>query len=355
MSLRKLRREIDAIDENMVKLLAERLRIASLIGEEKKTNGRRVEARSREAAVLEHVRSIAEKEGISPVEVGRLFKLVIAASKNAQGIEVAFQGEPGAYSEQAALDFFGPSVTTRPCPSLDEVFKLVQEGKLPYGMVPVENSLEGSVSRSYDLLLDSDVSVCGELELRVSHCLIVNRGARRASIKRVYSHPQALAQCQSFLRKSGYELIPAADTAGSVRMIKQEKLLDSAAIASARAAKIYNMKVLAGEIEDNERNYTRFFVLSRQDSPPSGNDKTSVVFLLKHRPGTLYDALQGFSANKINLTKIESRPTRQKPWEYNFYLDFEGHRQDTRVRNALERLEEASLFLKVLGSYTRAK
>ncbi len=355
MSLNNLRREIDDIDEKMVRLLAARLRIAGKIGEKKKINHQPVEALSREAAVLKHVRSVAEKEGISPVEVSRLYEMVIAASKSVQGVEVAFQGEAGAYSEQAALDFFGPSVTTRPCPTLDEVFKLVQEGKLPYGMVPVENSLEGSVSRSYDLLLDCDVSVCGELELRVSHCLIVNRGARRTAIKRVYSHPQALAQCQAFLRKSGYELIPAADTAGSVRMLKEEKSMDSAAIASARAAKIYNMKVLAGEIEDNERNYTRFFVLSRQDSPPSGNDKTSIVFLLKHRPGTLYEALQGFSANKINLTKIESRPTRQKPWEYNFYLDFDGHRRDTRVKDALEKLEEASLFLKVLGSYPRAK
>jgi chorismate mutase/prephenate dehydratase len=338
-----------------VHLLAKRLKISGRIGQEKKAGGRPVQDRNREAVVLEHVRTIADREGISPDEVSRLYEMVIAASSGMQGIEVAFQGEAGAYSEQAALDFFGQFVVTRPCPGLDEVFKLVQEGRLSYGMVPVENSLEGSVTRSYDLLLDCDVRVCGELELRISHCLIANKGARRASIKRVYSHPQALAQCQGFLRKSGYEQVAAADTAGSVNMIKQTKLMDSAAIASARAAGIYGMKILASGIEDNERNYTRFLVLSHQDAAPTGNDKTSVVFMLKHRPGTLYEALRGFSSNRINLTRIESRPTRLQPWEYNFYVDFEGHRQEEHVKSALAGLEEVSLFLKVLGSYPRAK
>jgi len=268
---------------------------------------------------------------------------------------VAFQGQAGAYSQEAALSFFGASVLTRPCETLDEVFKLVQDGALPYGIVPVENSQEGSISRSYDLLLDSEVMVCGEAQIRVSHCLLANHGTKAGGLKKIYSHPQALAQCQAYLRRLGCELIPSYDTAGSARMIKDKQFMDSAAVASARAAQIYDMKILAREIEDNPRNTTRFFVLGKQDSPPTGNDKTSIVYLLKHRPGTLHEALGEFSGRGINLTRIESRPTRQKPWEYNFYLDFEGHRSDAAIGEALGRLEEISLFLKVLGSYPRAK
>jgi chorismate mutase/prephenate dehydratase len=355
VSLEDLRANIDEIDARIVKLLAERLGTAAKIGALKKEGNRQVQDGAREKQVIGHVRQLAEKEGISPAEVERLYQLVMAASRGAQGIEVAFQGQAGAYSQEAAFSFFGASVLTRPCETLDEVFKMVQDGGLPYGIVPVENSQEGSISRSYDLLLDSEVMVCGEAQIRVSHCLLANKGTRAGDLKKVYSHPQALAQCQGYLRRLGCELIPSYDTAGSARMIKDKQLMDSAAVAGARAAQIYDMQVLAREIEDNPRNTTRFFVLSKQDSPPTGNDKTSIVFLLKHRPGTLHEALGEFSGRGINLTKIESRPTRQKPWEYNFYLDFEGHRTDAAVQETITRLEDSSLFLKVLGSYPRAK
>ena len=355
MSLKDLRTNIDDIDARIVKLLAERLSTARKIGALKSKGLKQVQDGAREKEVIEHVRQLALKEGISPTDMERLYHLVMAASRGVQGIEVAFQGQAGAYSQEASFSFFGASVQTRPCESLDEVFKLVQDSELPYGIVPVENSQEGSISRSYDLLLDSEVMVCGEAQIRVSHCLLANRGTTPGGIKRVYSHPQALAQCQGYLRRLGCELIPSYDTAGSARMIKDKKLMDSAAVASARAAQIYDMKILAREIEDNPRNSTRFFVLAKQDSPPTGEDKTSIVFLLKHRPGTLHEALGEFSGRGINLTKIESRPTRQKPWEYNFYLDFEGHRRDAAIRETLARLEDISLFLKVLGSYPRAK
>jgi chorismate mutase/prephenate dehydratase len=355
VSLEDLRGNIDDIDARIVKLLAERMGTARKIGALKKKGLRPVQDGAREKEVIEHVRQLALREGISPEDIERLYRLVIAASRGVQGTEVAFQGQAGAYSQEAALSFFGASVLTRPCETLDEVFKLVQDNILPYGIVPVENSQEGSISRSYDLLLDADVMVCGESQIRVSHCLLANRGTKAGDVKKVYSHPQALAQCQGYLRRLGCELIPSYDTAGSARMIKDKKLMDSAAVASARAAQIYDMKILAREIEDNPRNSTRFFVLARQDSPPTGNDKTSIVFLLKHRPGTLHEALGEFSGRGINLTKIESRPTRQKPWEYNFYLDFEGHRSDAAIQETLRRLEDISLFLKVLGSYPKAK
>ncbi|MBA7678600.1 Bifunctional chorismate mutase/prephenate dehydratase [subsurface metagenome] len=187
-------------------------------------------------------------------------------------------------------------------------------------------------------------------------------------IRKVYSHPQALGQCQAFLKHLDCELIPTYDTAGSVKMIKEKRITDGGAIASIRAAEIYGMKTITQEIEDNPNNFTRFFILAKQDSPPSGNDKTSIVFSVRHKPGALYlyqfryknrkndyHILKDLAAKKINLTKIESRPTRQKPWEYNFYLDFEGHREDKAPQEALENLRNSSIFVKVLGSYPKAK
>ena len=204
-------------------------------------------------------------------------------------------------------------------------------------------------------LLDSDLRVCGETELRVIHCLIANPGTRLEMVKRVYSHPQALGQCRSYLSHLTFELVPTYDTAGSVKMIKEQKITDGAAIAGTRAAEIYGMQILAREIEDNPNNFTRFFILSTEDSPPTGDDKTSIVFSVKHKPGALYEFLRELADNKINLTKIESRPSRQKPWEYNFYLDFEGHHEDKIARQALDNLEQNALFVKVLGSYPKAK
>jgi len=355
MSLEDLRKKIDEVDAKIVRLIGERIRIAEEIGKEKKEQGKQVEDREREAWVLKNVGSIAQKENINPEDIEGVYRQIIATSKRVEEIRVAFQGEVGAYSEEAAFRFFGTSIQSEPCESLDDVFKVVERGEMSFGIVPIENSLEGSIGRVYDLLLDSSLKVCGETELRIVHCLIANPGARMDSIKKVYSHPQALGQCRAFLKHLDCEVIPTSNTASSVKMIKDIGMVDAAAVASAKAAEIYGMEILAKEIEDTTNNFTRFFVLSKQDSPPSGNDKTSVVFSLKDRPGTLYDSLKEFAIRNINLTKIESRPTRQKPWEYNFYLDFAGHRGDKASKEALENLDRNSRFLKVLGSYPRAK
>jgi len=355
MSLDDLRRKIDETDTKIVKLLAERMRIAQEIGKEKDKQGKQVEDEGREKAVLEKVKGVAQEENISPESIESIYRQIITVSRSMQGIVVAFQGEIGAYSEEAAFNFFGPSVKVEPCESVDDVFKVVEKAEVPFGIVPIENSLEGSISRVYDLLLDSSIKVCGEMELRVVHCLIANPGARVDLIRKVYSHPQALGQCQAFLKHLNCELIPTYDTAGSVKMVKEMGVVAGAAIASARAAKIYGMEIIASGIEDNTNNFTRFFILSQHDSPPSGNDKTSIVFSVKHRPGALYEFLKELAVRKINLTKLESRPTRQKPWDYNFYLDFEGHREDKICREALEYLGETSLFVKVLGSYPKAR
>lgn len=269
-------------------------------------------------------------------------------------VRVAFQGEIGAYSENAIYEFFGTNVHPVPCKRFSDVFRLIDAGETEFGVVPVENSLEGSVTQVYDLFLEYDVKVCGEVILKIVHCLIANPGVDLSSIKVVYSHPQALGQCRSYLERLGCELISTYDTAGSVKMIKERGLMDAAAIASERCAEIYGMKILARDIADSPNNYTRFFVLSNFDAPPTGNDKTSIIFSTRHVPGALWRALGEFALRGINLTKIESRPTRQRPWEYYFYLDFEGHRTEARCIEALEGLRANALFVKILGSYPKA-
>lgn len=268
---------------------------------------------------------------------------------------VAFQGERGAYSEEAALAYFGSEIDFLPCKTLRTVFQVVESGRAAVGMVPVENSLEGAVSETYDLLLASSLTVSGEYNLRVRHCLITNPGVGLGGIKRVYSHPQALAQCRRFLDTIDAEIIPYYDTAGSAYMIKREGLRDAAAIASKRAAEIYELQILADSIEDSPNNYTRFFVIGRFEREPTGRDKTSLVFTTRHVPGALYTALGVFAKRVINLTKIESRPTKKTPWEYNFYVDFEGHRLDVPVQEALEELKAYTLYIKILGSYPKAE
>jgi chorismate mutase/prephenate dehydratase len=269
-------------------------------------------------------------------------------------VRVAFQGEKGAYSESAVYAFFGESAEVKPCRDLAETFESVDKQETSFGVVPVENSLEGSVNQTYDLFLKHDLKVCGEVIVKIDHCLIANTNTSLKSIKAVYSHPQALAQCRNFLERSGWELIPTYDTAGSAKMLKEKGLKNAAAVASQRAAELYGLKILARDIADNPENYTRFFVLSKKDAPVTGKDKTSIIFSAAHQPGSLYQALGEFAKRGINLAKIESRPTKQKPWEYNFYLDFEGHRSEERCVQALEALKKSAAFVKILGSYPRA-
>ncbi|MEE8419683.1 MAG: prephenate dehydratase, partial [Dehalococcoidales bacterium] len=354
MSLEELRKKIDEADDRIVRLIAERIRIAEEIGGEKRKQGKQVEDVSREKLVLKHITDIAREENISESDIEKIYRQIITAAKSVEGISVAFQGESGAYSEEAAANYFESAIQTKPCEQFDDVFSSVEKGETHFGIVPIENSLEGSISRSYDLLLDSRLKVCGETELRVVHFLIANPGTTMDMIKKVYSHPQALGQCQAFLKKLACEMVPTYDTAGSVKMIKEKGITDGAAVASARAAEIYGMNILAQSIEDNSNNFTRFFILAGQDSPLTGNDKTSIVFSVKNKPGSLYDFLKILASRNLNMAKIESRPKRQTPWEYNFYLDFEGHRLTDEVSETLEELEKVTTFFKVLGSYPRA-
>ena len=270
-------------------------------------------------------------------------------------LRIAFQGELGAYSEMAVYSFFGQSVNVKPCKIFDYVFESVKTGDVDHGVVPIENSIEGSVNRTYDLFLEYNLKVCGEIIIRISHCFIAHKGTQLDQIKTVYSHPQALAQCRKFLEEHKLRAISTFDTAGSVKMIKEENMMDAAAIASERAAQIYDMTILEKEIEDTKNNSTRFFVLDTKDSPYSGQDKTSIIFAAKSVPGALYKVLKEFADRNINLTKIESRPTKSTPWEYHFYLDFEGHRTETKCQQALNSIKDKTIFVKILGSYKAAK
>lgn len=267
---------------------------------------------------------------------------------------VAFQGERGAYSEIAARRFFGEAIELLPCESFDLVFKSVERQKADAGIVPIENSQAGCIHQNYDLLLKHRLRIVGELNLRVEHNLIGHPGATLKSIQMVFSHPQALMQCQGNTAKlRGVKIIAAYDTAGSVKKIKDEKLLNAAAIASEVAAKTYGMKILKTGIQDNPENFTRFLILRKTQTPPPDANKTSLVFSLKNVPGALFRSLSAFALRDIDLYKIESRPLHGKPWEYFFYIDFAGSPKEPNCRHALAHLGEIATFMKVLGSYPR--
>jgi prephenate dehydratase len=269
-------------------------------------------------------------------------------------MKIAFQGEHGAYSEVAVIAHYGEGHETVPCHSFDEVFSAVERETCDCGFIPVENSLAGSIHRNYDLLLQFPLHVVGEHYLRVSHCLIGMPNAAVSEIRRVISHPQALAQCEQYLRTLKHARTEAEyDTAGSVKIVRATGDPSIAAIASRRAAELYGMRVLAEAIEDNPANFTRFQIITRDAVEPVEDAKTSIVFVVKNRPGELFRAMSVFALRDIDLTKIESRPLVGKPWEYLFYIDFIGAVQDEPVQRALNNLEEYADFVRVLGSYPR--
>ncbi len=268
-------------------------------------------------------------------------------------LPIAFQGEPGAFSEAAALEHFGAGSTTLPCETFDDVFSMVENGQAAGGLIAIENSLAGSIHHNYDLLLEHRLWITGEHYLRVRHCLIANPGVRMADLRRVISHPQALAQCSGYLRSHHLPAEAFYDTAGSVKHLKETGASDTAGIASRRAAQVYRMQILEEGIEDNQANFTRFLVISREPLEPGENAKTTIVFTLKNEPGSLFKALSVFALRDIDLTKIESRPLVGRPWEYLFYIDLLGAMSQPAITHALANLEEYAASLRVLGSYPR--
>lgn len=270
---------------------------------------------------------------------------------------VAFQGEAGAYSELAALEFFNHEAETHPCRSFDEVFDCVNHADCTFGVIPIENSLAGSIHRNYDLMLHNDLHIVGEYFLRVNHCLLALPGVAIEDLRRVQSHPQALAQCEQNLKKLGVEIVSEYDTAGSARLLRDRDDRITGALASRRAAQVYGLSILVDAMEDNPLNFTRFLVLARQpehsENEENGDFKTSIVFSLNNHPGALFKAMGVFALRDIDLTKIESRPISGRPWDYMFYIDFAGHAEARNCHRALEHLQEMATYFRVLGSYPR--
>jgi prephenate dehydratase len=269
-------------------------------------------------------------------------------------VKIGFQGESGSYSEIAALRFFSNFKSNLiPFRSFQDLFDNVENCYIDAAIVPIENSIEGSVNETYDLLVEKHLFVTGEIYQRIRHCLIVNTFSDEPKI--VYSHPQALAQCRNYIRKKSLEPVPSYDTAGSVKFIKEHSMVDAAAIASKRAAEIYDMKIIEEGIEDKNNNFTRFLIISKISDNQNNADKTSIIFSISHTPGSLFLILKEFAARNINLTKIESRPTKDIPWEYYFFVDFEGNPNEDMIRTSLLNIQKETLFFKILGSYKKAE
>ncbi len=271
--------------------------------------------------------------------------------------KVAFQGEAGAFSEIAARKMFGEKINVSPSFSFEDVFLKVKNGSVNFGIIPIENSLYGSVFETYDLLLKYSLNIVGELNLQINHNLIAKNNYKLSEIKKVYSHPQALGQCSEFLKKmKNAEIIPAYDTAGSALMLLNNTSEPTAAIASKNASRIYNLKILKSDIQNNKENYTRFYAISKNKSKKLfKHPKSSICFELKNIPGALFKALSIFALKEINLLKIESRPIPHKPFQYIFYIDFSGSLLDNKVKQAVKHLSEFSLSIKILGTYETGK
>jgi prephenate dehydratase len=266
-------------------------------------------------------------------------------------VRIAFQGEPGAYSEAAALRYL-PQADVVACPSFDHVFASVADGRATHGILPVENSIGGSIHRNYDLLIEHDLPIVGEVELPIRHHLLALPGTRVEQLTHVYSHPQALAQCEKFLRELPHVRVDATyDTAGSAKLIKEQQLRDAAAVASERAAAVFGLEILRSDIQDFSDNITRFLIISRATDVGAAADKTTIVFALDNQPGALFKALSVFALRDLDLTKVESRPIRGRPWEYLFYIDIPVSRQDLRCARALVHLAEFARTVRTLGSY----
>ncbi|MFQ6025309.1 MAG: prephenate dehydratase [Nitrosopumilaceae archaeon] len=268
-------------------------------------------------------------------------------------IRVAFQGEPGAYSEAAAISYFSDKIETISLPTFYDVLESTEKSSTDYAILPVENSLEGSVGESYDLLLSTSLNAVGEIYHRIIHCLM--GFDKLENIDTVYSHPQALGQCRKFIQGHNLKPFPAYDTAGSVKILLESKSKNLACIASKRASEIYKVPLIREGVEDNQNNYTRFLIFAKeQKTEKTSKDKTSIIFSIKHTVGALYNILEKINECKVNMTKIESRPKKGTPWEYNFFVDFEGNQHEPKIEEMLNKIKENTLFLKIVGSYPRA-
>ena len=348
--LKQIRSQIDALDRRLVKLLSSRARLAQRIGRLKEGSAYRPE---REAQVLRGV--LAANPGPLPdAALARLYTEIMSACRALEdSLSVAYLGPQGTFSQEAAGKHFGGMTKLAPCGSIDEVFRQVETGAVGYGVVPVENSTEGAIGRTLDLLLATPAKICGEVMLPIRQCLMSKSG-RLGDVRKVYSHTQSLAQCQQWLARhlAKAERTPVVSNAEAARLAARER--GAAAIGPKTAAALYGLKVISANIEDESKNTTRFLVLAAQDAARSGRDKTSLVMSTRNIPGAMHELLTPLAANQVSMTRLESRPSRTGLWEYVFYVDIEGHQSDAHVARALSELEQKASFLKNLGSYPAA-
>lgn len=352
--LEDIRESIDRIDSQIEELISERVRLAQRIAELKREGGEACYYRpEREAQVLRRI--IERNRGpLSDQDMARLFREIMSVSLAAEApVTVAYLGPEGTYTQSAALKHFGRAVQTKPIATIPEVFGIVEKGQAQFGVVPVENSTEGVVTHTLDMFMDSTLQICGEVHLRIHHQLI-GRGKSLGQIERVLAHSQSFAQCRRWLAQNlaNVEAIPVTSNAEAAkRVTKDEK---AAAIASSAAAEFYDLHVLAADIEDDPGNTTRFLVIGNTCSGPSGQDKTSLLVSSPNKPGALYRLLGPLAEHGVSMTRIESRPSRKGVWDYVFFIDIEGHAQDSGIAPVLNELKQEAAFVKLLGAYPRA-
>lgn len=345
--LTKFRGRIDALDTELLRLLNERARLAQAIGHLKDGQVYRAE---REAQVLR--RLCAENPGpLRPENIEHLFREIMSACRDLeQHLRIAFLGPAGTFSQAAAYKHFGHAIGDVPCGTIDEAFRTVETGRADYAVVPVENSTEGTVSRTLDLIVGSPLKICGEVLLPI-HQNLLRKTSSRDGVARIYAHAQSLAQCQHWLNQNlpHAERVSVASNAEGARLAAEDAA--SAAIAGEIAAETYGLEIVAPRIEDEPNNTTRFLVLSDHDAKPSGRDKTSLAMSAANAPGAVVKLLQPLADAGVSMTKFESRPVKGANWEYLFFVDIEGHREDEKVAHALRDVEKRTIILKVLGSY----
>ena len=350
--LNQYREKIDRLDDELLRLLNQRAALAQQIGHLKDNEA--VLRPEREAQVVRR----AQDNNAGPLSkqaVAQLFTEIMSQCRALEApLTVAYLGPQGTFSEAAVLKRFGSAVQGKSCANIDDVFHAVESGAVHYGMVPVENSSEGAVGRTLDMLMQGTLQICGEVMLPIHQCLLGQGNDQLDEIKTVYSHPQSLGQCQSWLNTNlpRAARIPVASNAEAARLAAENP--DSAAIAGSQAALRFGLNVCVENIEDDANNTTRFLVLGNQQVAPSGNDKTSLVMSTANRPGAVHDLLVPLARHAVSMTRLESRPARSGLWEYVFYMDIEGHQADAKVAAALAELKQVAAFVKVLGSYPAA-
>jgi len=349
-----LRNAIDQIDEQVLNMLNKRLELALEIGKAKAEKGAQVLDNTREAMVLKRVAAM-NKGPLSQKAVQQIFIQIMSASRELQkSHRVTYLGPEATFTHIAAMNHFGNTVSYIPQPSIRDVFKEVEKDACHYGVVPVENSIEGAVNHTLDLFFESDLKICAEVYQHISHDLVSASGSLK-DIKVIYSHPQAFAQCRRWLQKYLPDAVLEECSSTAEAAQKALEKPDSAAISSSEAAQIYKIQVIASRIEDIARNTTRFLVIGRDDIPMTGNDKTSVMFATSHVPGALFRVLKPMADSGVNMVKLESRPTKHENWSYFFFVDVDGHIEEPQVKDAVSQMKPLCLYMKWLGSYPKAK